>query len=373
MRVQPLSISHNSGIDQSPDLLRLHLNESPYGPPPEVRRLVEEELERVSRYPDSDCGVIRDRLSTYHGVPADMVLVGNGIDELTLMAALAFAPVGATAVLTAQTFPGYGAAIAATGADVISVPLQGHRVPVGQFAAALRSGPDVAFLCNPHNPTGTMVSREGLEELTEAAAAGDTVLIVDEAYVEFAEPGASAIPAVRAGDSSLVTLRTFSKAYGLAGLRLGYAIGAPSLVDRMRAVHHALPFSVNRLAQVAAVRALEDDVFIAGVRRRTAEVRSWFCAELRRLGLESIESEANFLLVRTPANRGLVARRLLEEHRILVRDLTSFGLSGCIRVSIGTQGEMERCSSAIAAILEEDETMLADVGSGLVNTTAARS
>jgi histidinol-phosphate aminotransferase len=185
----------------------------------------------------------------------------------------------------------------------------------------------------------------------DGAEANGVIPIFDEAYIEFADHGAgSALPALQAG-ARLVLTRTFSKAYGIAGLRVGYALGPDSLIDRMRAVHNALPFSVNRIAQAAAASALDDPGFVDEVRSRTAAARAAFSEHLDRMGVRYLRSWANFVLIQTPFDSAVVAERLLREHRILVRDAGRFGFPCFVRVSLGTPEQMERFCDAFAEVI----------------------
>jgi histidinol-phosphate aminotransferase len=350
MRESLREASYNTGFDQSADVLRLHLNENPYGASVKVSGAVIQSLLELHRYPDSDCTALRERVAGYHGVSPNMVLIGNGTDELMLVAALAFLSSQRLALTTASTFPGHRMAALTVGADLTEVPLRGVGFPVDDLLTAFQAKPSVAFFCNPHNPTGATLTPYELQRLVHGAEANGVIPIFDEAYIEFADPGAgNALPAVRSG-ARLVLTRTFSKAYGIAGVRVGYALGPASLIDSMQAVHNTLPFSVNRIALAAAESALDDPGFIDEVRSRTATARTALCECLDRMGVPYLRSRVNFVLIQTPFDSAVVAERLLREHRILVRDASRFGFPCSIRVSLGTPEQMERFCDAFAEV-----------------------
>jgi histidinol-phosphate aminotransferase len=350
MRESLREASYNTGFDQSADVLRLHLNENPYGASVKVSGAVIQSLLELHRYPDSDCTSLRERVAEHHGVSPDMVLIGNGTDELMLVAALAFLDPESLALATASTFPGHRTAALTVGAELTEVPLRDASFPVEDLLAAFEANPSVAFFCNPHNPTGATLTPYELQRLVDRAEANGIITIFDEAYIEFADPSAgSALPALRSG-ARLILTRTFSKAYAIAGLRVGYALGPVALIDAMRAVHNALPFSVNRIAQAAAESALGDPGFVDEVRSRTAAARAAFCECLDSMGVRYLRSRVNFVLIQTPFDSAVVAERLLREHRILVRDASRFGFPRFIRVSLGTPEQMERFCDAFAEV-----------------------
>jgi histidinol-phosphate aminotransferase len=333
------------------DALRLHCNESPYGPPPEALAAAGEELAaRGGVYPDPGAVRLRARIAETVGVDPAQVAVGNGADELILLTALGFLGPGRTALVTETTFPGYAASARTSGATVRTVPLAGYAVDVPAVCAALREGVDVAFFCNPLNPTGTALAAADVEQILATAEETGTLAVFDEAYLEFAgTEHRSATDLVRAGRRLLV-LRTFSKAWGLAGLRIGYALGPAEVTGHIRATRQVLPFGVNRVAQRAAEAALEHPEFVADVRERTAEARELLYKGLEQAGLDFVRSQANFVLVRTGGDSAAIAERLRVEHRVLVRDLTGFGLPGHLRLGVGTPEQVDRACAALAAV-----------------------
>jgi histidinol-phosphate aminotransferase len=355
--------SLGSGPAEGGDYLRLHFNESPYGPPPAAVRAAQDELTaRCGLYPDPECGAIRERIARHHGVTPDMVAVANGVDELILLTCLTFrgpaGPAGphaparpATVAVTSGTFPGYASSATVAGATLRTVPMS-DDLPVGDLSAALRDGADLAFVCNPHNPTGAVLDAAEVTVLLDAAADGGSVVVFDEAYLDFAGPDYDfALDAVRAG-RRLIVLRTFSKAWGLASLRIGYAVGAPDLIARIWATRGTLPFNVNRPAQHAAVAALEHPEHVADVRRKTAAARQRLSQALTALGVDFVPSVSNFVLVKVGGDSARIAAELAGRHQILVRDLSPLGRPGCLRVTVGTTDQVDRFAAALADVLK---------------------
>ncbi|WP_103528112.1 histidinol-phosphate transaminase [Streptomyces sp. SM12] len=335
------------------DGLRLHLNETAYGPPPGAAEAVAEEAAlHLERYPDSEYRALRPALARHFGVAPEMVAFGNGVDELVLLTSLAMlrAP-DAEVTATAGTFPGYAASAATAGARMRALPLAEHAVPVPEMAAALRAGTDLAFVCNPLNPTGALLSAGQVRELLDAAACAPGVLVFDEAYLDFA--GAEhhhALAAVREGAPALV-LRTFSKAWGLASVRAGCVIGPPELIGRIERAARALPFRVSRPAQRAVLAALARPDHLEHVRTGTAHARELLVSGLTALGLRCAPSAANFVMVDVPGDSAALTARLAAEHRVIVRDLGLLGLPGRLRITVGSPEQVERCVDALAAVL----------------------
>jgi histidinol-phosphate aminotransferase len=342
----------NRSVHSSDDMLRLHLNETVDGPGPAVLEALRRELSRPNRYPDPTCTELRELLARQHGMHPDQVAVGNGIDELLLVLALAHLGPGRVALTTAQTFPAYRTVSLVCRADLRLSPLRGYTVDVDAFEAALGAGIQVAFLCNPHNPTGTALSQAALERLVACSEAHGAILVCDEAYVEFGSEPLDFLPALAAKTDRLIVLRTFSKMLGLAGLRVGYALGSSGAMERVQRANSILPFSVNRLAQAAAVACVRSGVDVEARRERVARARATTYRLLDELHVEYVPSAANFVLLKLP---GGDSRRMTEQlrvgHGILVRDTSDFALPGHIRVSLGTCEEMERFVDAMAALL----------------------
>ncbi|WP_067904952.1 pyridoxal phosphate-dependent aminotransferase [Nocardia vaccinii] len=341
----------------SPTLpLYLHTNESPYGPPDGVREAVAEEImANCHRYPDSECRDLRAAIADHHDVPDHMVAVGNGLDELILLAVHAYAGYGGNVVLTDRTFPGYASSSESVGGKIRKVPLEDYRVAAPAMVEAISVGTDLAFVCNPHNPTGTLLAPGQIRELIDVAEATGAVLVVDEAYMDFAYMDSvearSTIDEVRAG-RQVIVLRTFSKAWSMAALRVGYAVGPTRLIDKLWQARRPLPFSVNPMAQRAVPIAVRHEQFVESVRRQTAQVRELMFTRLHEARVRYLPSVTNFVMVSTGSrDSAAVAARLADDHQIYVRDLAGFELPGWIRVTIGTRDQIEYTCAALGAVL----------------------
>lgn len=330
----------NQGGAHHDSLTRAHLSENHFKASPAVAAVLERERARMHLYPDPECRALREAIARFYSIDVDMVTVGNGTDELILLTSLAFLRSGDAAVMAASTFPGYATASAIAGAELTRLPLDGYRSPVAAMIERCQHQRCLVFLCNPHNPTGTATDLVGVTALVHGARETGSLPIFDEAYAEFGELGelagagsASAIPLIREGKRALV-MRTFSKAYGLAGFRVGYTIGRPEDIARIRQVQAALPFAVNRLAQAVALAALADQPFLADVVAKTARAKASFYAEMDAAGFRYQRSHTNFVLIDVGGDSKAIAARLLQDAGILVRDAGLFGLASHLRVSM---------------------------------------
>ncbi|MET9881687.1 histidinol-phosphate transaminase [Streptomyces sp. NPDC006430] len=346
---------------------RLHLSENPYGSSPWALKAAREALAPTAQYPDPARKDALEAIAEWARVDRAQVAVANGSDELVLLSALALGDRDRPGVTTAGTFPGYRICLTAVGRGCEEIPLDGIHTDVEAVAAAMdRAG--VVYLCHPHNPSGAVLDRGRFDRLVEQAAVTGTPLVIDEAYLEFAPAGTPQVRDYLGSGAPLLSLRTFSKAYGLAALRIGYAVGSADLVAELRAVQDTMPFSVNAVAQAAAVAALADQDHLEDVHRRNALRREWFQGELLLRGRQSLPSATNFVAV--PVADSATAERLLaEEYGILVRDAGRFGFAGHLRVSLGSEDDLVRLLDALdeidpAAALPEDARPLRTAPAG---------
>lgn len=326
--------------------IRLHLNENARGPSPIARAAAERALENISLYPDPGRARLSQALAAHLGLPVDQIAVANGSDELVLLIALTIGD--GAGVVSDGTFPGYRTCLETVGRPVLATPLRGGGPDVDAFIKAIGEA-SVAFICNPHNPSGSALSRGELDRLVGAAAAHTVPLVVDEAYLEFAPPDTPQASHYVDRGVPLIALRTFSKAYGLAALRVGYAYGSRPHLSVLRRAQGCMPFSANRIAQEAAIAALTDTEFIAEVRRENEQKRDWFCAELTRRGRGFLPSVTNFVAV--AVSDGHAVQEMLEQdHHILVRDAGLFGFPGYVRVSLGKELHLSRLLEVLDVI-----------------------
>ncbi|HEX5631429.1 MAG TPA: histidinol-phosphate transaminase [Acidimicrobiia bacterium] len=315
-------------------VVKLASNESPEPPVPEVQAAIAAAASGLNRYPDNARPDLTRALAAFHGVPAERVWCGGASNELTMIAALAVTHSGSSAVYAWPSFSLYQIATRTGFGSDIAVPLDAaHRHDLGAMLAAVRADTSAVFVCNPNNPTGTHVAGDDLERFI-AAIPEDVLVLVDEAYAEFATASdyRTMIPLAVTRDNVMVT-RTFSKAYGLAGLRIGYAITAPGSIAAFRRIQ--LPFTVNSLGEVAATEALRhQDRVRERVTRNTTAV-GYLLRELRALDLEVADSQTNFVYTRVGERHEAIVEALLRAGYI-VRPVPP---AGWVRVTAGTPQE----------------------------------
>jgi histidinol-phosphate aminotransferase len=336
------------GID---DVAKLNWNEGLFGPLPGVLDAVARELPETWSYPEHAYLELREGLAAETGARPDQILPGHGIQTLILTLCSAFLSPGDRVVVPQPTYGLYAQASRAAGAVVERVPSPALRLDLERIAdAARRTGARLAWICDPNNPTGSAVGEAEWRAFLDALPAG-CVVAADEAYADYIEPERR----IRREDDvaagrPLVVLRTFSKIFGLAGLRLGYALAAPDLVPYLQAVQE--PFNVNRPALVAGAASLGRRADVDERRRATAAARDDLAAGLRAAGLEPLPSEANFLLVEHGADDDSLADGLLRRG-VLVRPGSELGLPGWARITVGPRPLMDRVTDALPAVLAD--------------------
>ena len=330
------------------DAIKLASNENPLGPSPRALAAIQESLGSLNRYPDSHAYYLKKDLARHLQVKPSQLLLGNGSDEVLDLLVRALVPPGGEVVSTDHTFLMYGLLTQAVGGVFRPVPLREMRVDLAAVARAVTGRTRLILLNNPNNPTGTVFFREELQEFLAALPAAVTV-VLDEAYIDFADD-----PRVPSGldylaeDRALVGLRTFSKAYGLAGLRVGYGYGPSELMECLNRLR--LPFNVNRLAQVGARAALTDTEFLARTQTLVRQGREEVCGALTRLGLEFVPTQANYVLIRVPRPGREVYQAMLKQG-VIVRAMDAYGLPDYIRVNMGLPEENRRFLEALTKVL----------------------
>ncbi len=340
-------LAREMGIDEK-SIVKLASNENPRGIGPRTRMAIESALGEIARYPDGNGFELKDALSRRHSVGMDSIVVGNGSNDVLELVAMAFLGPGSSAVYSQHAFAVYPLATQARGARGISVPAKDYGHDLAAMAKAVESDTRMVFIANPNNPTGTFAPYEQIEVFLKSVPG--CIVVLDEAYNEYLPPDMR-VDTVKwlKRYPNLVITRTFSKAYGLAGLRVGYALANPAVADLMNRVRQ--PFNVNSIALTAAAAALDDMEFVA---RSYAENRSGLKVieeGARALGLEYIPSFGNFITIRV-GRAAEVFKRLLKRG-VIVRPVTGYGLPEHLRVSIGTPEENERFLAALAASIKE--------------------
>jgi histidinol-phosphate aminotransferase len=332
------------GLDR---IVKLASNEGPFGPLPAAMAAFEAAALELNRYPDAGATPLREALAKRFDLPPEQVVLGNGADELIRFAALATLDPGDRAVYPWPSFQSYPTAVAAAAAESVAVPMRDRAFDLDALLDAC-SGAKLVYLANPNNPTGTLVSHDDVRRFVAELPPG-VLCVLDEAYSEYAVDEPNGVELVRDGHERVCVLRTFSKVYGLAALRVGYAIAPPQIADALNRVRPI--FNVNQPAQEAALASLHET---DAVRRRiahTREARDQLHDTLAAAGLDPIRSHANFVYADVPGGDGDgLADRLLHAG-FIVRALRAFGAPGAIRVTVGTDDEMRLFAEALPRVV----------------------
>ena len=344
---KPISeLAREMGLEES-GIIKLASNENPLGVSPLARRAIEAALADLARYPDGNGFELKQALSRRLGVAPECIVLGNGSNDVLEMAARAFLAPGLEAVYSQHAFAVYPLAVQSAGASGVEVPAKDYGHDLATMRRAVTPRTRLAFIANPNNPTGTMVRARELEDFI-AALPRELLVVLDEAYNEY-------LPDELRPDSigwlarypNLVVTRTFSKVYGLAGLRVGYAVAAAGVADLMNRVRQ--PFNVNSVALAAATAALGDTDFV----RRSHELNLKGMRQLtegfKKLGLEYIPSYGNFVSFKVKDAAG-VFQKLLRAG-VIVRPIASYGMPQHLRVTIGLESENNRFLASLGKAL----------------------
>ncbi|MEJ0035370.1 MAG: histidinol-phosphate transaminase [Gammaproteobacteria bacterium] len=345
-----LTLAAARAVSRHESIARLASNENPYGCSPEVARALSTSALEIGRYSDPNCELLRNALAAHLGVPAAELVIGNGSEEMIAAAARSFLTTGAVALTVAPSFGLHEIEPLAVGARVVKVPMTadfGFDVP--GLLKALAARPSLVFLPSPWNPVGAALDAAQLGEVVRGLSAS-TLFVLDEAYREFVPAETpDGVAFLRAARVPHVVLRTFSKAYGLAGLRVGYAVCSDSRIAKMLAAAKT-PFNVNSAAQIAAVAALQDEAWMRGSVRKIVAERERVLGELRSRRIAVAPSLANFVFFDTGLNSAEVAKALVRDG-IVVKPWLEPGYGGFIRASIGTPEENDRLVASVEQLL----------------------
>jgi histidinol-phosphate aminotransferase len=348
-------------------LIKLDSNENPFGPSPRALDAMRGALSASNFYPDDDCGALRLRLAAHHCLLPEQVLVTAGSTAmLSLLCQILLGP-GLNAVTSERSFIVYSMAVHATGARLIEAPMRADTFDLAAILEAIDADTRIVFLANPNNPTGTMVPAE-LAERFLAQVPSHVVTVLDEAYYEFAVHLArlrrvnysNSLECVRQG-ASVVVLRTFSKAHGLAGLRVGYGLGPAELLGYCARMRNT--YSVPSMAQAAAMAAIEDDSHIQRVVESNAVQARFLGQELEALGYRVTPTSTNFLHCDVGEDAAGFANRLLEQG-VAVRPLGAWGAPSCVRVTIGTPEQNRALLEMVRRVQSTNQRQRASGGGG---------
>lgn len=330
------------------DAIKLASNENPLGPSPKALEAIRVHLASLHRYPDSHAYYLKEDLSRHLGIEPSQLILGNGSDEVLDLLVRALVPPGGEVISTTHTFLMYGLLTQAVGGVFRTVPLKNMAVDLEAVAQAVTDNTRLILLNSPNNPTGTVFTRKAWEDFLATLPPAVT-LVLDEAYIDFVDdPDVPDSLNYLSEERPLVGLRTFSKAYGLAGLRVGYGFGPSELMDYLNRLR--LPFNINRLAQVGARAALTDTDFLEHTRELVRTGRAFLEEGLMRLGLTFVPSQANFILIYLGREGRQVYQDMLQQG-VIIRAMDAYGYPEHIRVNVGLPEENQRFLAALKKVL----------------------
>jgi len=325
------------------DIIKLASNENPLGPSPAALAAMQKVLTNLNLYPDGNAFYLKQKLAAKLGVEPAHLVLGNGSNEIIEFVGHAYLAPGVDVVVSQYCFAIYPLVTKMFGANLITVPAKnlGHDLPA--MIKAITPKTRVVFVANPNNPTGTVVSKKELLNFANQIPA-NVLLVMDEAYLEFLDDPADFISEIKPGRrQNVVLMRTFSKIFGLAGLRIGYGIGHPDLIATFEKIRQ--PFNINSIAQAGALAALDDAEHTRKTRDNNARGLKFYAEAFRALGLEFMPSAANFILVRVGDGQKVFAA--MQQQGVIVRPMGGYQLGEWIRISVGTPKENERCLGAL--------------------------
>jgi histidinol-phosphate aminotransferase len=338
-------VARELGLPPS-DIIKLASNENPFGPSPLALAAVEKALAHAHLYPDGSGFYLKQKLAAKLGVSPENLVLGNGSNDIIEFVGHALLDAQSEVVVSQYCFAVYPIVTALFGAKLIVVPARhfGHDLPA--MAAAITPRTKIVFVANPNNPTGTRVSDGELRRFIDAVP-DHTLVVMDEAYLEFLDDPTDLLPLVRGNKLNLILMRTFSKIYGLAGFRIGYGIAGRDLIAALEKIRQ--PFNTNLLAQTAALAALDDTEHVERTRANNRAGLEFYTASFRRLGLECVPSCANFILAKVGDGARVFGE--MQKLGVITRPMAGYQLPGWIRISIGTEAENIRCVAALRQVL----------------------
>ncbi len=342
-------VAREFGLEPS-SVIKLASNENPLGPSPKALEAMQRVIRQLHLYPDGNAFYLKQKLAQFLGVTPQHLSLGNGSNEILEFLGHAFLRPGDEVVVSQYCFAVYPIVAALFGATLVTVPAHGLAADIRAMIAAITPKTRMLCLANPNNPTGTLASRDDIDRLLDEVPP-HVLLVMDEAYVEFLDSPIDCLPFIRSGDRpNLVVTRTFSKIFGLAGLRLGYAIAVPDVIGHLEKVRQ--PFNLNAIAQAGALAALEDHEHLARTKSNNREGLAYLESSMTALGLPFIPSHANFVLAQV--GDGLAVFRALQRKGIITRPMGSYELPEWLRISVGTPEENRRCIHALSEVLGKD-------------------
>ncbi len=329
--------------------IKLASNENPLGPSPLAVQAIIDKLGTLNRYPDGSGYYLKTKLSERFRIPFEQIILGNGSNELLELVIRTFLSPGEHVVQAFPTFLIYEKIVTGSGGDVTSVPLSNFRIDLEKITHAITPNTKIIFINNPNNPTGSIIIKEEMQSFLKAVP-DDIIVVLDEAYMEFvSDTNAAHGLDLLTEHPLLFVLRTFSKLYGLAGLRIGYGFASSEMIDYMNRVRQ--PFNANTLAQTGAIAGLDDAEFVSKTIDLVKKGLRYLYGCLENMGLEYVPTQTNFFLIKVPIGSKEIYQRMLKEG-VIVRSMESYGLADYIRVNVGLQEENKRFIRSLKKVLE---------------------
>ena len=340
-------VKRELGLD---DIIKLASNENPLGPSPAAFKAVGEFLSQLHIYPDGNCYELKKRLASFYGVEEKAILVGNGSDELLKLMAETFLNRGDEIIYAQPSFSEYEFVARIMGAECIEVPLVDFTHDLEAIYNAVTARTKLIIICNPNNPTGTIVSAEAIDEFMQKIS-DDILVVFDEAYAEYVESKdyVSGLKYVKEG-RNVIVLRTFSKIYGLASLRVGYGLTTPGIAAAIERVTE--PFNVNMPAQIAGLAAIDDTEHVSRSQATNSSGKKYLYDEFEKMGISYVPTDANFIFLDAGKDCQEVFKALLKLG-VIVRTGDIFGYPSFIRVTIGTASENDRFIQGLKQVLDK--------------------
>ncbi|MGC8887164.1 MAG: histidinol-phosphate transaminase [Verrucomicrobiia bacterium] len=328
------------------NIIKLASNENPLGPSPLAVEAMKKAVERVNLYPDGNAFYLKNKLAEKLGVSPDNLILGNGSNEIIEFVGHVFINPEVEVVVSEYCFAIYPIVTKMFGGRLVTVPAKNYGHDLKKMLKAITDKTAVVFVANPNNPTGTMASENELVELIDNTPES-VLLVIDEAYIEFLDNPPNALKYIKEGKENLLLMRTFSKIYGLAGLRLGYGIGSKNIINVIEKVRQ--PFNINSVAQQAALSALDDVDHIRKTKQNNKLGIEYYEKELKQMRLEYLPTYTNFILVKVGDGNRVFAE--LQKLGVIVRPMGVYGLPDWIRITIGTPSENHKCIDALKKVL----------------------
>ncbi len=331
--------------------VKMASNENALGPSPKALAALKRNLPRIHRYPDGNCFYLRNKLAKTLGVSPEALVFGNGSDEILVFAVRTFVSHGDEVIIADPTFMIYEIATQVESGAIVKVPMKDFHYDLDVMRSRISERTKLIFIANPDNPVGTYISEKDILKFLKAVPP-HIVVVLDEAYYEFAKEKKDypdSIGFLLGSFSNLIVVRTFSKAYGLSGLRIGYGVTSPNIAYALNKVRE--PFNVNLLAQSAAIAALDDKVHLKKSLAMVSEGRKFLSRGLRSLGANVVDTATNFILADLGRDSGVVHEKLLRKG-IIIRPMGSWGLKTFIRVTIGKPAENKRFMRTLGQVLK---------------------